>query len=564
MRSVPIASSTSVRKLLVVGLLFTAMIATLLYSAPQADARTHKIRATPGHSAITKTSKSVTEGTARIAFKVPKLSKGGAVFAVEMRSQGSKSTYRSRVLVLADGTRRVGITRVTKGKEVVLSSRTLSGKVKAGQTIWIEGSVSGSRAVSLAVRTWRAGTAKPKWQQAHIDSSSARISRPGKVRGWYYLSNKAPKAVTARYRTLTVVNRAVVPTTRIVSGAAHGSTTTSTRSRFTFTSSTRDATFQCRVDRGSFRACTSGITLSDLSLGKHVFEVRSRSYRGIVDPTPETRYFTVRSATSTPKPPPVIDEARPTASNTGVPAGTKLTVHRGDIVVTKDGTRLDRMDVHGFVVVRADNVKITNSVVRGGVAKGNQGLITNYGWKNLLVENTTLVAAHPSVWLDGLKGWNFTARRIHVVGNVDSIKIHGDNVTVEKSLLEKTTYYSSDPNQKGGPTHNDNIQILNGHNITITGNDISGAQNFAILGAANLGHTSNLTVEGNWLDGGHCTVKLQSMKGWNLDAVVTGNRFGPHRAVSYCAFQAEPQVDVKASDNRMEADGSPVTMLRVK
>ena len=72
------------------------------------------------------------------------------------------------------------------------------------------------------------------------------------------------------------------------------------------------------------------------------------------------------------------------------------------------------------------------------------------------------MAEHPSVYFDGIKGNNFTARRVHVVGNVDSIKIHGDNVKVENSLLENTVHYASDPYQGGWATHNDNIQILSG------------------------------------------------------------------------------------------------------
>ena len=122
-----------------------------------------------------------------------------------------------------------------------------------------------------------------------------------------------------------------------------------------------------------------------------------------------------------------------------MPAGTQLRKHYGDITVTQAGTVLSGLDIHGFVIVRAANVKIVNSVVRGGQAKGySTGLITNYGYPNLLVENVDVVAEHPSVYFDGIKGNNFTARRVHVVGNVDSIKIHGDNVKVENSLLENT------------------------------------------------------------------------------------------------------------------------------
>jgi hypothetical protein len=246
-----------------------------------------------------------------------------------------------------------------------------------------------------------------------------------------------------------------------------------------------------------------------------------------------------------------------------VKPGSTLTRYDGDITVTVDGTVLANLDIHGFVTVRAKNVTISNSIVRGGTQKGYAiGLITNYGYPGLLITDTDVIAEYPSVYFDGIKGSEFTARRVHVVGNVDSIKIHGNNVTVEDSLLEDTTYYASDPQQSGGPTHNDNIQILNGTNLTITGNTIRGSQNFAVLGAANKGNVT-LAVNGNWLDGGHCTVKLQIMTGWTETATVTNNKFGPNRKVQSCPFTAYPTVTLTQSNNTFELTGAPVTPLLV-
>ena len=50
---------------------------------------------------------------------------------------------------------------------------------------------------------------------------------------------------------------------------------------------------------------------------------------------------------------------KPSALTTGVPAGTRLRVHRGDLVITKAGTHIDRMDIHGFVVVKAPRVSVS-------------------------------------------------------------------------------------------------------------------------------------------------------------------------------------------------------------
>jgi hypothetical protein len=254
---------------------------------------------------------------------------------------------------------------------------------------------------------------------------------------------------------------------------------------------------------------------------------------------------------------------KPKASTTGVPSGTHLKVHNGNIVVTKAKTVLDRLDVRGTIVIKAANVRITRSIVRGTShpAKGS-ALITNYGYKGLVIKDVDLRSAKESVFVDGIKGWNFTALRVHVVGNVDSIKVHGNNVSIRNSLLENTVYYAHDQYQGGGPTHNDNIQVMKGKNISITGNTIRGATNFAILGSANIGSTPNLVIKGNWVDGGHCTVKLQSLKSYKLKATVTGNKFGPHRAVSYCPMQAERQVKFTSTHNVYELTGKAIKVYR--
>ena len=67
------------------------------------------------------------------------------------------------------------------------------------------------------------------------------------------------------------------------------------------------------------------------------------------------------SASSTTAPPPPPSSGVPTfpgASNTGVPSGTKLTVHSGLILITTPGTVIDGWDLHGTVIVHAANVTI--------------------------------------------------------------------------------------------------------------------------------------------------------------------------------------------------------------
>ena len=250
--------------------------------------------------------------------------------------------------------------------------------------------------------------------------------------------------------------------------------------------------------------------------------------------------------------------ARPSLGSTGVPPGVSLRTHRGDLTITRAGTHIDRLDIRGFVTIKAPNVKITRSIVRGGTATYNRGMITNYGYDNLVVADTDFLPSNDTVWQDGMKGWDFTLRRVHITGNVDSVKVQGSNVTIADSLLGNTHYWRRDPNQDNGPSHNDGIQVQQGSNVSIQGNYVRRSSNFAILGASDIGHTSGLRIQGNWLDGGHCTVKLQEQHGYSLSAQVHRNKFGPNRKVRDCALVAVRGTSLSQSENYYRPGGRRV------
>ena len=63
---------------------------------------------------------------------------------------------------------------------------------------------------------------------------------------------------------------------------------------FRFRSSEPGSTFQCKVDRGRFRACRSPYTTRRLRIGRHTLRVRAIDRVGNVDPTPLVRRFRVR------------------------------------------------------------------------------------------------------------------------------------------------------------------------------------------------------------------------------------------------------------------------------
>ncbi len=63
--------------------------------------------------------------------------------------------------------------------------------------------------------------------------------------------------------------------------------------KFKFTSSEPDSTFECKLDKKPFKACTSPKTVKHLDQGKHKFQVRAIDPAGNVDGTPAIYKFKV-------------------------------------------------------------------------------------------------------------------------------------------------------------------------------------------------------------------------------------------------------------------------------
>ena len=256
---------------------------------------------------------------------------------------------------------------------------------------------------------------------------------------------------------------------------------------------------------------------------------------------------------------------RPSAANTGVPPGTVLTEHVGNITITKAGTVLKDLDVHGFVVVEASNVTIEDSIVRGGVSHGDTALVKVVSGANVLVEDSELVPEYTSVQIDGIRGANYTALRLNIHGTNDASKITGNNVTIEDSYIHDLPFFPHDPDQGGNPAHNDGVEIFVGKNLHITGNAfyMTTYNNSAMQVNQNLGVVTDLHFTGNYADGGHCTVNLvvqplTSMTGIQVD----NNRFGRDTSIANCAIFAKYAVTLTDVNDVWDDTGLPVTLRR--
>lgn len=254
--------------------------------------------------------------------------------------------------------------------------------------------------------------------------------------------------------------------------------------------------------------------------------------------------------------------ATPGTSNTGRPRGTNLAVHQGDLVITKAGTVIDGWDVRGRILVKADNVTVRHSVIRGGAALTVHGALIEswWGFKNLTVTDSTLRASSPSVNVDGISGANYTAARLDVYDVVDQVKVIGSNVTVRDSWLHDSFHSTNDPNQADGKTHDDNVQIEGGSNIVLEGNLLTGAHNAGIMLTQNKSVTSNVRVQGNWISDGACQINVdQKGKAAIQGTSILENRFGPGSYGATCAMRLPKTSPIKVTSNTWLQTGKAAT-----
>jgi hypothetical protein len=261
--------------------------------------------------------------------------------------------------------------------------------------------------------------------------------------------------------------------------------------------------------------------------------------------------------------PGVVGTYVPDATTTGVPNGTRLTVHQGDLTITTPNAVIDGLDVRGFVKVAAPNVTIKNSIIRGAATSKQTALITSASTtSSVTVVDSELYNSVPGPWVDGVRGYNFKLQRVNLHDVIDMAHIYGDNVTIEASYLHDNLHYEVDPAQNNTPSHDDSIQIQKGNNIRIVGNNISGAFNTGIQFTQDQGIVSNVTVDKNYLDGGGCTVNLaEKGKGPFQGITVKDNKFGRTTKVYNCAI-ISPTTTVVANSNNYFTDGAVATVRK--
>jgi hypothetical protein len=252
----------------------------------------------------------------------------------------------------------------------------------------------------------------------------------------------------------------------------------------------------------------------------------------------------------------------PGPGNTGVPAGTTLTVVNGDLTISTAGQVVDGLDIKGALTINASNVVVRRSLIEG--RSGRTSVIVASG-TGIVFSDDEVTVASPSPASDSMSVKNATITRLNIHGGVDGIKL-GANSTVTGSWIHGLSAFASDPAQGGRATHNDAIQILSGTNIHITGNNlqVTSHNNSAIQVTQDQGTVSGLVVSSNWADGGGCTFNFSGHGPGGVLLTMSGitlvnNRFG-HGSQFDCPVLIDRQTTIVQSGNVYDGTGKPIAI----
>ncbi len=243
---------------------------------------------------------------------------------------------------------------------------------------------------------------------------------------------------------------------------------------------------------------------------------------------------TLASACGKPKPGP---------TNTGVPAGTKLTAS-GTIKVTQNGAVIENLDIAGAIEVLANDVTIR----RVRITSGDYYPIRYFDNKNtgLVVEDSEIIGTSTDV-TSAISFANYTARRLNIHGGADGFKAD-ENVLIEDCWIHDL---ANAPGQ-----HNDGVQSTGGKGVTIRHNAISGASNACVQTGDEGAATEDLTVECNWLSGGGYTLNIRGTGATRpKNTRIIDNRFTRDSAYGPWTID-DPAPTIKG--NVWDDDGSPI------
>jgi hypothetical protein len=210
----------------------------------------------------------------------------------------------------------------------------------------------------------------------------------------------------------------------------------------------------------------------------------------------------------------------PDATNTGIPAGTALTTYPDSVTITKDGTTLTNADIHGSLVINADNVTLRNVRITNDGEDWGIGLAHTH---NTTIHNCQIAPAGTRL-LVGIKdiygdATGTTIDACNISGTTTGIQTHEG--TIENTYIHDLAYQDGD--HLNGTTSNGSTEPLTIRHNTIYNQE---GQTDAISLFQDFGLEANRTITDNLLAGGGYTIYGgMGSYGTPTNIVITHNRF---------------------------------------
>jgi len=212
-------------------------------------------------------------------------------------------------------------------------------------------------------------------------------------------------------------------------------------------------------------------------------------------------------------------QAWPDATNTGIPSGTVLTPHTGDLNIKVDGAVYDALDIRGALIVSAKNVTVKRCRIVSGTyfpvytdestgttiqdcEISGQGAIQGSGPR---ISNTTVLRCNFHGTENGVQvvGSNVLIQDcwVHDLAGVDSG--HFDGVAMQGGFSNVIVRHCSIANNKGGPDIYCNGDFGNMDNLVFDNNLLTGSTTFTIQIDPKKSKITNVIIKNNLMIKGY-------------------------------------------------------------
>lgn len=478
-------------------------------------------------------------------FSFDKAAVGGPQYASLMLRRSQSNSYSAVAKINTDGSVDLSLRSTVAGKETILTSSRIAGvTVGAGSKLFLRGQAVGTNPTKLDAGL-SVGSAGSGWQVSSTATDST-LQAAGSVGISTYMSGSISNApVTVRvdnFNTTTVAGANSAPTASFT--AAAQAMTVNVDGTASSDSDGSIASWAWDFGDGTTATGAKPATKTYATAGSKTIRLTVTDDQGATATTTRTVSVTAPST-------------RPDTTNTG-------TLNNNQIVLTSSNKPYANDRIYGDVyqintanavydgwtfnypvVVQAPGVRFTNCFFRG--KNGNpdgSGLLYIMpksfpaGQPSATVEDSTLIPAYPNNTIDGVRGSNFTLRRVEIASTVDGVNVggtatYGDpttgNVLIENSWIHDLIHYNDNSHPDG--SHNDAVQIGAGKNIKVTGTRIDGTiYNAGFMVTQGRGPVSNLTITNNWLAGGACTINIYDKEASAITGVNMSNNVFTRRS----------------------------------